>query len=228
MLYWMLAVVGMLVAAPVAAQDASGKWDVTFNTQEGQRNATLSLKKEGETLAGLLGTSRGELAVAGTQKATSISLRFDFTTNDGTVLAIVMTGTQDGDSMSGSADYGGTGQGEWAAKRSASAAAANEAKAPDVSGTWTLDVTTPAGGGTPTFTFTQEEEKLSGRYSGQLGEAPITGTIKGSEIAFAFDASIEGNTIRVAYTGTVDKDGMKGTVKFGDLGEGTFTGRRRP
>jgi hypothetical protein len=32
----------------------------------------------------------------------------------------------------------------------------------------------------------------------------------------------------VTYSGTVEKDTMKGTVKLGDLGEGTFKGTRKP
>jgi hypothetical protein len=31
----------------------------------------------------------------------------------------------------------------------------------------------------------------------------------------------------VSYTGTVDKDGMKGTVNYGDLMDGTFTATRK-
>ena len=31
----------------------------------------------------------------------------------------------------------------------------------------------------------------------------------------------------MTYTGKVDKDTMKGSVAFGDLGEGTFTGKKK-
>jgi hypothetical protein len=55
----------------------------------------------------------------------------------------------------------------------------------------------------------------------------VTGTITGNAIAFSVDVTAEGNTIRVTYTGTVEKDTMKGTVKFGDLGEGAFKGTRK-
>ena len=57
----------------------------------------------------------------------------------------------------------------------------------NVTGTWLFDVQTPAGSGTPTMTFKQEGEKLTGQYSGQLGEAPLTGTVKDSRITFQFD-----------------------------------------
>ena len=96
----------------------------------------------------------------------------------------------------------------------------------DVSGAWGLEVTTPAGGGSPTITLEQIGEKLTGRYSGQLGEAPLTGTLKGSAITFASPVDVQGTQVTVVYTGTVEKDAMKGTVKLGEMAEGTFTGSR--
>jgi hypothetical protein len=98
----------------------------------------------------------------------------------------------------------------------------------DVSGTWNFQVEIGGTGGTPTMTFKQEGEKLSGQYSGQLGEAPLTGTLKGNAIEFSFDVSLEGNAIHIVYSGTVEKDSMKGTAKFGDFGDGTFTAKRKP
>ena len=65
-------------------------------------------------------------------------------------------------------------------------------------------------------------------YSSQVvGEQQLTGTIKGNDITFGFQASFDGNAVKVTYTGTVDKDTMKGKVVFGDLGEGTFTGKKK-
>jgi hypothetical protein len=31
----------------------------------------------------------------------------------------------------------------------------------------------------------------------------------------------------VTYSGTVEKDTMKGTATFGDFGDGTFTGKKK-
>jgi hypothetical protein len=97
----------------------------------------------------------------------------------------------------------------------------------DVSGTWALAVETGAGSGTPTVVLKQDGEKLTGQYTGQLGEAPLTGTLKGSAIEFSFDVTVEGNALRVTYTGTADATSMKGTVKLADFGEGTFTGKKK-
>ena len=98
----------------------------------------------------------------------------------------------------------------------------------DVTGKWAFNVETSAGSGTPSITLKQEGEKLSGRYSGQLGEADLTGTVKGPEIAFTFTVDAQGNMINCGYTGTIEnKDALKGKVELVGLGEGTFTAKRQ-
>lgn len=92
--------------------------------------------------------------------------------------------------------------------------------AADVTGKWTFNVVLDAGGGSPTFELKQEGEKLTGTYHGQLGEANVTGTVKGDKIDFSFggDAGV------AKYSGTIESPTkMKGTVDYGELGKGTFT-----
>ena len=99
----------------------------------------------------------------------------------------------------------------------------------DVTGNWAFEVQTDAGTGTPQVTFKQEGEKLTGRYSSAaLGEADLTGTVKGQAIEFSLTASIQGTSIDLIFTGTVENhDAIKGKVSIAGLGEGTFTGRRK-
>ena len=106
--------------------------------------------------------------------------------------------------------------------------AAQSAKV-NVTGKWLFQVETGAGSGTPTVTLKQDGEKLTGHYSSMtLGEAELTGTVKGRAIQFSFTADVQGMKIDVAYSGTVENnDAMKGTVTLGALGEGTFTGKRQ-
>ena len=101
-----------------------------------------------------------------------------------------------------------------------------QAKA-DVTGKWAFNVETSAGSGTPTMTFKQDGEKLSGKYIGQLGEADITGTVKGSDVAFTFNVDAGGQMITFKYAGTAEKDAMKGKLDAAGLGEGTFTAKRQ-
>ena len=78
------------------------------------------------------------------------------------------------------------------------------------------------------MTFKQDGEKLTGHYSSQvLGERDFTGTVKGNVINFTVEADIQGTAVKVVYSGTVEKDTMKGKVVFGELGEGSFTGKRK-
>jgi hypothetical protein len=116
-----------------------------------------------------------------------------------------------------------------AAGGTAAGPAAQGDKPADVAGTWAITLDLGQGTvGTPSVTFTQDGEKLTGTYSSQvLGEHAVTGTIKGSEIAFGFTATFEGNAVAVSYAGTVEKDSMKGKVKLGDFGEGTFTAKKK-
>ena len=106
--------------------------------------------------------------------------------------------------------------------------AAQDASRVDVTGKWAFQVETEAGSGSPTVTLVQAGEKLTGHYSSPtLGEADLTGTVKGRDIAFSFTADVQGMPIAVAYSGTIEgKDAMKGKVTIAGLGDGTFTAKR--
>lgn len=102
---------------------------------------------------------------------------------------------------------------------------ANVRFAENVTGTWTMDVQTDMGSGSPTFVLKQDDNgAISGTYSGQLGESAVKGTLKGNVIHLEFD--IQGNLMQ--YDGTVAGDTMKGKVKLGTIAEGTFSGKRKP
>ena len=106
-------------------------------------------------------------------------------------------------------------------------AGAGQAKT-DVTGKWTFNVETGAGSGTPTITLKQDGEKLTGHYSGQLGEADLTGTIKGQEFTFKFTVDAQGNNLECTYQGTVEsKDSLKGKVDIAGLANGTFTAKKQ-
>jgi hypothetical protein len=221
----------IVLPARAQAQDASGTWDVTFTTQNGPTTVAMTLKKDGDKLAGTVNGPQGDVAVEGTQKDQAIALNLSVQTPNGP-LAIAMSGTQTGDAITGTMNFG-QGALDWTGKRRGTVAAASVAqtqeKPADISGVWAFQIEIPGGGtGTPTVTFKQDGEKLSGTYSSQVvGEHQFTGSIKGNALTFSFDADVQGTSFKITYTGTVDKDTMKGTVTFGDLGEGTFTGKRK-
>jgi hypothetical protein len=92
-----------------------------------------------------------------------------------------------------------------------------------VEGKWLMNVETTMGSGSPSFVLKHvNDSTLTGNYTGALGEAEVKGTVKGNKIRLEF--TIQANMIE--YTGTVDGDNMKGIVKLGTMGEGSFTGKR--
>jgi len=102
------------------------------------------------------------------------------------------------------------------------------AVAADVSGTWDMTVNSEAGTANPVFTFQQQGETLTGNYKGLLGEAKVSGTVKGDKVEFSFDGEYDGNKFKVVYSGSLESAGtMKGTARFGDLGEANWTGKKR-
>jgi hypothetical protein len=96
----------------------------------------------------------------------------------------------------------------------------------NIAGEWVLTVESQMGTSNPQFSLKQDGAKLSGTYKGQLGEAPVTGTVTGNEFAINFQVNAQGMDLAVTYSGTVDGSDMKGTVKLGDLGDASFTGKK--
>ena len=81
-----------------------------------------------------------------------------------------------------------------------------------------------AGSGSPTFVFKQAGEKLTGTYTGLLGDAPLTGTVKGDAVEFSFEATAQDQKAKVVYTGVITSaTQMKGDVNYAGLGKGTWT-----
>lgn len=101
------------------------------------------------------------------------------------------------------------------------------AQATNVTGEWTFNVQTDQGGGTPTITFKQDGEKLTGTYAGQLGNADLTGTVKGDAIKFSFTIDAQGQQAPVNYEGTVEKNTMKGKLDIAGMINGTFTATKK-
>jgi hypothetical protein len=93
-----------------------------------------------------------------------------------------------------------------------------------VNGTWQLDVTLGDGqGGSATLTLQEGDGgKLTGKYNGALGEVELTGKVDGNNV----EVSFESQAGAVTYKGTVTGDTIEGTCTYGQLGEGTFKGKK--
>ena len=95
----------------------------------------------------------------------------------------------------------------------------------DISGTWSANVVLDAGTGNATFVLKQTGDTLAGSYSGALGEAKVTGSLKGDEVEWWFETEDAG---KVVYRGKLEgASKIKGTVEYGSLGKGTFTAEKK-
>jgi len=229
----------LVLFVTVAAQsnNSTGTWDATLTSPQGTFNVQMMLKQDGDKVTGVVKGQRGEIPIEGTLTGKDLKLKYTIKYQDNDML-ITLAGTLDGASIKGSADYGGLAQGDFTAQRAGDAAAATKASAAapaapagdkvDVTGAWAFQVETPAGSGTPTFTFKQEGEKLTGQYKGAFGEAPLTGSVKGNKVDWAIKVSVQGQDATIKYSGTVEKDGtMKGTADLGEIGSATWTAKRQ-
>src|SRR5260370_3726192 len=104
--------------------------------------------------------------------------------------------------------------------------AAVTAHAASLTGTWNAKVDLGGQGGTPTFVLKQYVDKLTGTYAGALGDAPVTGTVKGSDVSFDFE--VQGP--KVHYAGKLNPDGtqIEGTCDYGGQGSVRSTTTQQP
>jgi len=210
--------------------DPSGTWDLTIETPQGTRNGTALLKADGEKISGAMKRQQGDIPLTGTLKGSDITLVYTIKFQDQD-LKVTLSGTAEKDSMKGNADFGGFAQGTWSAKRhqdgASPATGGQTSGSSNVSGNWAFEVQTDQGSGSPSFTFKQDGEKLTGTYKGAFGEGPVEGTVKGNAINFTVKVNAQGQDVVISYTGTIENGSMKGSVKLGDLGSGTWTGKRQ-
>ena len=215
-------------ALPAYGQDVdpTGTWDLMFSTQQGQVAAQMIVSKQGAAYTGSISSELGQAPIEAAVKGNAVTVGFTMTMSDGGSLGVTMNAMVTGDDIKGSYDAGASGSGEFSGKRAPKDK--KPAEAVDVSGAWLVQVTTPDISATPTVVLKQDGEKLTGEYqSAQYGKFPLEGTLKDGKIEFGFTMNIEGNSITAAFSGTAEKDSLKGNVSYGDFAQGTFTATRK-
>jgi enterochelin esterase-like enzyme len=103
--------------------------------------------------------------------------------------------------------------------------------AADITGTWKADFDTQRGLQKYTFTLKQDGTNVTGKASadvnGQARESDLKeGRIDGDTVSFVEALSIQGNDVRVIYTGKVSAEGIKFTRQVGDFGSSEATAKR--
>ena len=116
-----MAAVAVLVSAPTdaAAQtDLSGMWTLTIQSDQGDQPLAITITQDGQNLTAMGdGGEIGPVEMKGMLDGSDVLFEWSLFI-EGMELAITFTGTiaEDG-TISGTADFGGFGEGGWTAKR---------------------------------------------------------------------------------------------------------------
>lgn len=95
-----------------------------------------------------------------------------------------------------------------------------------IAGEWTAAMETPGGTREFKIIFVQKGDSLSGTVKRPAGDVPLTGSIKGDAVAFAYTIDYNGNSLVLTVHMTLSGNTMKGTVDFGGNGEAEFSATR--
>src|SRR5262245_45105287 len=234
----------LLFAVPTFAQTTvAGDWELTIQSPTGTRSVPLTLKQEGETVTGMFKGPQGELPVKGT--LVGDDLKFDFSIPiQGSSIDISMSGKVANDAVSGTAQFGGFGEGPFTMKRPDKAAAApttadaaTAAATPTTTepptpaglagGKWDVTIKTPGGDFPATANFTEEGGKLTGTFGSQMGEVPVTGTIEGKALKLTMMAKTPQGDLTIELSGDVDGDSIvNGKAEIAGMGQMEWTAKR--
>ena len=105
----------------------------------------------------------------------------------------------------------------------------------DASGTWQVKFSSYAGNFDGTLQLTRDSNKLTGTWSGDLGNArTVTGTWRDGYVELGFNAEWpkqaprDPGTGAAALAGWIDGDSAGGRMRVEDLADGRWTARRKP
>jgi hypothetical protein len=232
---------GLLVAVSAFAQtDISGDWDLTVQSMQGTNNVRVTFKQEGDRVSGIFKSPMGELPFQG-GTLTGNDLKFAFSIPiQGQPIDITMTGTVDGSTIAGKAQFGTFGEGDWTAKRVEAVAAAApepsgasngaaEAVATGLSGHWDVTVKTHMGDVPVTADLIESAGKVNGSIVAPTGSVDVTGTLDGNALKLSFTAKTPQGDIPVELSGELSGDSIvNGKAEIVGMGQGEWTAKRRP
>ncbi len=96
--------------------DVSGTWDFSVETPQGTMTLTSTFKQDGEKLTGTQSSQIGETPLEGTIKGADIAFAIVIDMQ-GQQMTIAYTGKVDGETMSGTIEFGSFGASTWTAKK---------------------------------------------------------------------------------------------------------------
>ena len=107
-----LVVIALATSGVLTQANVTGSWQFIVELDIGSGEPTFVFEQDGEMLTGTYEGTFGEAPVTGMVKGDQIEFRFGAQDSEA-----VYVGTIDGDTMSGTCDYGGVGEGTWEAGR---------------------------------------------------------------------------------------------------------------
>lgn len=241
---WKLGVAVVALAAmpcvAAAQTDLSGTWLVSLETPQGKMELETTLKQDGEKLSGQLTSPMGAVDFTGTYEKNALSILYSVPIQ-GQVIDIRMTGSAEGETLSGMVDLGGLMQAPWTARRKPAAAASTAAAAApalatnggapsgapgSVTGKWNLTVQMGANALALTATLTQEGEAVTGSIQTPFGALPATGTMVGSALTLQFTAPMPQGPMNVTMNGQLGPNGLSGKSTIAGVGESDWSATR--
>lgn len=99
--------------------------------------------------------------------------------------------------------------------------------AADVAGTFACTIDSPNGPLDVTLTLQQDGDKLTGKVSSQMGDAPIMGSEKDGNVTFVMNFDANGTQLVLTYKAKVADGKIDGTIDLGGQGEMKFTGTKK-
>jgi imidazolonepropionase-like amidohydrolase len=106
-------------------------------------------------------------------------------------------------------------------------AASSTGPAVSVAGTWSITSESPQGPVQLTFNLKQEDSTISGEVTSPFGTFPLSGSLSGNELSFAFTAKLQDQDIPVTGKGSIDGNSIRGTINAMGQDAG-FSGARTP
>jgi hypothetical protein len=232
-----------LATTALAQNSAIGAWELTIETPQGASTSTLTLKQEGDKLAGdLANPQMGSTPVTGTFSAGTVAVIANIDIQ-GTSLQLGINGKVDADTMTGSVKFGDFGEFPFTAKRAkpgaaaaspapaappaAPAAAATPGSATDATGKWDLVITVEGMGEFPVQAdFKQDGSKLTGTFSGPTGDVTLQGTMTGPSLKLEFEVETPQGKMPIVMTGELGAQGFTGKATIAGMGEANWKGTR--
>jgi hypothetical protein len=106
--------------------------------------------------------------------------------------------------------------------------AGTPAAAQSAAGEWNAQMNTP--GGTREFkvVIQVKGDSLSGTVKRPAGDVPLSGSVKGDVVTFAYTIEYGGNPLVLTVTAKLAGDSMKGSIDFGGNAQEEFSATRAP